>query len=406
MSIKIARRMEAIQPSLTLAITAKAKQLKAEGKDIISFGAGEPDFDTPQHIKEGAISAMKAGQTKYTPVGGSPAMKEAIISKFKRDNGLDFTVKEVMASNGGKHILYNLFMATLNSGDEVIIPTPYWVSYPDQVKLAEGKPVYLDCDVKEEYLLKPEKLEKMITPKTKMLILNSPSNPTGVCYSKEELEALLEVLEKYPDIIIVSDDIYEHILYDGLAFWNVLMLKPEWKERCFLVNGVSKAYSMTGWRIGYCAGPASIISVMEKIQGQATSNPSSISQAAAIAALEGKQDCVKEILDAFSKRRDIVYNALQKLSFVSTILPKGAFYIFPDISAVYQTKKFQDLASKNKDIALSQLFCSYLLEHYNVAAVPGVAFGNDNAIRISYAVSKEQLKEGLVRIEKMLGSFA
>ncbi len=405
MKIELAQRMKDISPSLTLAITAKAKELKAQGRDLVSFGAGEPDFDTPEHIKMAAVKAMQAGQTKYTAVGGSPAMKKAIVKKFERDNQLSYTAKEVSCANGGKHVLYNLFMSLLNPGDEVLIPAPYWVSYPDQVKMAQAQPVEIFCGIEDHYLLRPEKLKAAISPRTRLLILNSPSNPTGAAYTKEALLALWEVLKTRQDILIVSDDIYEHILYDSLPFYNLPMLVPEAKERCFIVNGLSKAYSMTGWRIGYCAGNASVISAMEKIQGQCTSNPSSISQGAAIAALEESQDCVGEMRAAFAKRRDLICEKLSALPGIKSFIPQGAFYVFPDISELAQGEPFQRLIKQSPSESLSQVFCRHLLEQYDVAAVPGIAFGYDKAFRISYALGEEQLKKGLGRIAEALYSL-
>ena len=403
MQYKTSQRLDLIQPSATLLITSKAKALKAAGKDVISFSAGEPDFDTPEHIKEAAIQALADGQTKYTAVGGSPAMKAAVIKKFERDNQLSYQPNEVSVANGGKHSLYNIFMASLNAGDEVILPTPAWVSYTDQIKLAEAKPIEVFCDVSENYLLSASKLEAAITPRTRMLILNSPSNPTGAAYEKHELLELGKVLQKHPEILIVSDDIYEHIIYNDFKFYNLPMLLPELKERSFIVNGVSKAYSMTGWRIGFCGAPAPFIKAMEKLQSQVSSNSCSIAQAAAIAALTAQQDCVEEMRQAFSERRDLVHRMLNAMPGVQLSYPRGAFYIFPDMSRVYQSKRFLELQSKEpKGTALSQTFCKHLLEHYEVATVPGIAFGYDNAIRISYALSDEQLRKGLERIGNML----
>ena len=409
MNIQIAKRMSQIQPSATLAITAKAKELKAEGRDIISFGAGEPDFDTPSHIKDAAKQALDEGQTKYTATGGSPAMKKAVIEKFQRDNELSYTEKEVMTSNGGKQALYNIFMTTLNPDDEVILPTPAWVSYPDQVKLAQAKPILIPCGVKDNYLLSPEKLKAAITPRTRMVILNSPSNPSGAAYTKEELSALGEILLKEAEILIISDDIYEHIIYDDLKFYNLAMLFPQLKERCLLVNGVSKAYSMTGWRLGFCAGPAAVISAMEKLQGQCTSNPSSISQAAAITALGQSQECVAKMCQAFVSRRDLIHRILSLMPGVTAPLPRGAFYIFPDIRKVYETERFQSIlktySGAEQAPSLSQVFCTHLLEHYNVAAVPGIAFGDDHAIRLSYALGEEALRKGLERLGNMINNL-
>ena len=399
-----AKRLDAIEPSTTLAITAKAKELKAAGKDIISFGAGEPDFDTPEHIKDAAREAIAQGKTKYTPAGGTSELKDAIIGKFKRDNQIDYTHAEVSAANGGKHSLYNVLMASLNAGDEVILPTPAWVSYKDQIKLAEAIPIAIFCGVEENHLLSAAKLEEAITAKTRMLIINSPSNPTGSAYEKSELLELAEVLKKHPQILILSDDIYEHIIFDDLQFYNLVMLAPELKERSFIINGVSKAYSMTGWRIGYCGAAKNYIKAMEKLQSQVSSNPSSISQAAAVAALNGPQNCVNEMQQAFAKRRDLVYRMLSVMDGVQLSYPRGAFYIFPDMRQVYAKDRFKELHNQKykANTFLSQTFCQHLLEHYEIAAVPGVAFGDDNAIRISYALSEKKLRQGLERIGNML----
>ena len=409
MTLQPAKRMSRIKASATLAITAKAKELKALGRDLVSFGAGEPDFDTPEHIKAAAKKAIDKGQTKYTASGGSPEMKKAIIEKFQRDNGLSYTDKEVMAANGGKQVLYNIFSAVLNSEDEVLIPAPYWVSYVDQVLLADAKPVVVSTSIEDNYLLTAAKLEKAITSSTRMLILNSPSNPTGSAYTKEELLSIAKVLQKNDHVLVVSDDIYEHIIYDDLKFYNLPMLLPELKERCFLVNGVSKAYSMTGWRLGFCAAPKEIISAMDKIQGQSTSNPSSISQAAAIAALTESQSCVEKMTKVFAQRRDLIYRLLSSMQGLTTPLPQGAFYIFPDISKVCQSSRFQDILKKMKTdsntVSLSQAFCTHLLKHYNVAAVPGIAFGNDNAVRLSYALGEEDIEKGLERLGSMVSDL-
>jgi aspartate aminotransferase len=397
-----ANRLDLIQPSPTLAITARAKELRAEGKDIIGFGAGEPDFDTADHIKRAAIQAIDEGQTKYTAVGGTPALKKAVADKFKRENGIEYSVKEVTVSNGGKQVLFNLFLAVLNPGDEVIITAPYWVSYIDLVRIAEGEPVVIQTSYEEGYLLTAEKLKKAITSKTKAIILNSPSNPTGAVYDDIALKALGEVLKQHPEILIVTDDIYEHILYDGLKFNNLITLFPEFKDRSFIVNGVSKAYSMTGWRIGYGAGPADIITNMETMQGQSTSNPGSISQAAALAALTESQDVVVSMCSAFQNRRDLAYRMLSAMPGVRTILPKGAFYIFPDLSEIFTWPKFIQLKKEKNDDSNSRIFCTHLLDHYDVAAVPGIAFGDDDALRISYAMDDESIRKGLERLGNMI----
>ena len=402
----IADRLDVIEPSPTLAITARAKELRATGRDIIGFGAGEPDFDTPDHIKDAAKRALDEGQTKYTAVGGTPALKKAVIDKFKRDNNLEYTAKEVTVGNGGKQLIYNVFVASLNKGDEVIIPAPYWVSYADIVRLAEGTPVIVDCPLSQNYLLTPEQLEKSITKKTKAIILNSPSNPTGSTYTPDQMRELGNVLLKHPEILIVSDDIYEHILFDGMKFSNLAMLFPELKDRVFIANGVSKAYSMTGWRIGYGAGPAYLIENIETMQGQSTSNASSISQAGAVAALNGPQDCIEEMRQAFEKRRELVYNMVLSIPGLKTNKPTGAFYIFPDISEIYKLDKFQKIKKERKEEFNSKVFCAHLLDHYDVAAVPGIAFGDDNAFRISYALSEENIRTGVERIGLMINDLS
>lgn len=400
-----AKRLSVIEPSPTLAITAKAKELSASGRDIIGFGAGEPDFDTPEHIKDAAKKAISDGQTKYTAVGGTPALKKAIIEKFKRDNNLTYTPKEVTVGNGGKQLIYNVFAATLNPGDEVIIPGPYWVSYVDIVRLAEGNPVVVDTSLEEGFLLTPEKLKKSITKKTKAFILNSPSNPTGATYTPDQLRELGKVLLDHPEILIVSDDIYEHIVFDKMKFTNLPMLLPELKDRTFIANGVSKAYSMTGWRIGYGAGPDYLINNIETMQGQSTSNASSISQAAAVAALNESQDCIAEMRDAFEKRRDLIFKMLLSIPGVKTLKPTGAFYIFPDLTEIYKYDKFKKIKSEMKESSNSKAFCAHLLEHYDVAAVPGIAFGDDTAIRISYALSEENIRKGVERIGAMINDL-
>ncbi len=397
-----AERLSVIQPSPTLAITARAKELRQAGKDIIGFGAGEPDFDTPQHIKEAAINAINEGQTKYTPVGGTLPLKKAIIDKFKRENSLDFDVNEVTVGNGGKQVLFNLFLATINPGDEVIITAPYWVSYIDLVKIAGGVPVIINTTFEQEYLLSPEMLKNAISSKTRAIIINSPSNPTGSAFTVEQLHALGNILKDHQEILVVTDDIYEHIAYDEMEIKNILSLFPSMKSHSFIVNGVSKAYSMTGWRIGYGAGPSHIIKSMETMQGQSTSNASSISQAAAIAALTGPQEPVAEMLKAFSNRRDLAFRMLEAMPGVKTIKPRGAFYIFPDIGGVYELPKFQSLKKEKNDDSSSRVFCAHLLDHYDVAAVPGIAFGDDRALRISYALDDASLRKGLERLGTMI----
>jgi aspartate aminotransferase len=401
----IADRLELIEPSPTLAITARAKELRASGRDIIGFGAGEPDFDTPEHIRQAAKKALDEGQTRYTAVGGTPALKKAIIEKFKRDNRLSYNMNEVTVGNGGKQVIYNVFMAALNPGDEVIIPAPYWVSYADIVRLAQGIPKIVYCPIEQNYLLKPEQLERAISPKTKAIIINSPSNPTGAMYSEKELHELGEILLKHPNILILSDDIYEHIVFDGNRFMNLAMLFPQMLDRIVVVNGVSKAYSMTGWRIGYGAGPAYLIENIETMQGQSTSNASSVSQAAAVAALSQSQDCIEEMRKAFEYRRELVYNMILSISGVKTIRPMGAFYIFPDVSAVYRYPKFIALKNQSGESSDSKFFCTHLLDHYDVAAVPGSAFGDDSAFRISYALDEKSIRTGVERIGNMINDL-
>jgi len=400
-----AERLKLIEPSPTLAISARAKELQASGRDVIGFGAGEPDFDTPEHIKKAAIRALEAGQTKYTAVGGTPALKKAILEKFRRENNLEYKPSEVTVGNGGKQVLFNLFMAILNPGDEVIIPAPYWVSYADMVRMAEATPVLRYCPVEQDYLMTPAQLAEAITPKTKAVIINSPSNPSGATYHPDQLRELGKVLLNHPEILIVSDDIYEHIIYDGIPFSNLAMLFPELKSRTIVINGVSKAYSMTGWRIGFGAGPASIIENMETIQGQSTSNACSIAQAAAVAALSESQDCIQEMVHAFHERRSLVHRMLKSIPGIKTTLPHGSFYIFPDLSEIYSWPKFRDLLKTKDDTSASRVFCAHLLDHYDVAAVPGNAFGDDRGMRISYALGEANLRKGLERLGNMVNDL-
>ncbi|PNV76706.1 pyridoxal phosphate-dependent aminotransferase [Leptospira inadai] len=396
-----ARRLDVIEPSPTLAISAKAAELKKKGEDIVSFGAGEPDFETPAHIREAAKKAIDKGMTRYTAVSGTVELKDAIITKFKRDNGLDYTKNQIIVGTGGKQVIYNFFLATLNVGDEVIIPAPYWVSYADIVRLAEGNPIIIPTSKEQEFRISPTQLEQAITPKTKVVILNSPSNPTGSAYSRKELEALGEVILKHK-LLVLSDDIYERIVFDGFEFTNIAMLSPELKELTFVANGVSKAYSMTGWRIGYGAGPVEIVRNMDTIQSQSTSNPSSISQAAAEAALISDQSCVDEMAKAFQKRRDLIIGLLRAIPGVEVNVPQGAFYVFPYLTKVYETQGFKKLLSSSEEESKSKVFCALLLEKYKVAAVPGIAFGDDNAVRLSYAMGEEDIKKGISRIAEMV----
>ena len=393
----ISHRMNNIKPSPTMAVTAKAAELKAAGKKVIGLGAGEPDFDTPEHIKEAAREAMANGQTKYTPVGGTPALKAAIVQKFKRENGLTFSPKHVVVGTGGKQVLFNALLATLNRGDEVIIPAPYWVSYPDMVAFAEGTPVMVSCPQAQGFKMTPAQLDAAITPKTKWLILNSPSNPTGAGYSEDEIKALGEVLIDHPHVWVMTDDIYEHLIYDDYRFVTIASAVPQIADRVLTVNGVSKAYSMTGWRIGYAAGDIALIKAMTDIQSQSTSNPCSISQAAAVAALNGPQDFLDEWRTAFVKRRDDVRAAFEAMPGISCTKPEGAFYLFASCQELLGKK-----TAKGRVIENDLDFCAYLLEDYLIAAVPGSAFGLDGYFRISYATSDAALKEACERMREAI----
>jgi aspartate aminotransferase len=396
--VPLSKRVQAIKPSPTLAVTARAAKLKAEGKDIIGLGAGEPDFDTPQHIKDAAIAAINKGFTKYTPVGGTASLKQAIIAKFKRDNGLDYTAKQILVSCGGKQSFFNLALATINPGDEVIVPAPYWVSYPDIVIIAEGKPVIVQAGIEQGFKLTAAQLEAAITSRTKMVVINSPSNPSGGVYSMEELKALGEVLRKHPNILIATDDMYEHIALTDEKFCNILNACPDLYPRTMVLNGVSKAYAMTGWRIGYAAGPENIITAMENVQSQSTSNPTSISQVAAEAALNGDQSCIAPMLKAFRERHTFVVSELNKIPGLSCIKAGGAFYAFPDARAAIATLHQKGIIKEATDIALSE----YLLVEAGVAVVPGSAFGSEGYIRLSFATSMENLKKALERMAKAL----
>ena len=398
-------RAEEIKPSLTLSVSDTARQMREKGENVISLSAGEPDFDTPEHIKEAAIEAIRKGETKYTAVGGTAAIKKAASDKFLRDNSLNYEPSELIISSGAKHVLFNAFMAILNPGHEVIIPAPYWVSYPEMIKLTGATPRIVPCNVQNNYLMTPKQLKKAISRRTRILILNSPSNPTGSVYTKEMYEGFLEILLKYPNIVIISDDIYEHILYTKTKFLNLLNLCPELRDRFIIVNGVSKAYAMTGWRIGIGAGPKSVIQAMHKIQGQTTSNASSVSQAAATAALLDDLSSTEEMRRVFSHRRDLCYEMLQEMPGVKLSISQGAFYAFPNISSLYETEVFKKLFKNSEQNFKSVTLCSYLLDNYKVAAVPGVAFGDDNCIRISYALSDKDLKEALKRIHEMITSL-
>lgn len=391
----LASRLSRIKPSPTIAVTSKARELKAAGRDVIGLGAGEPDFDTPDHIKEAAIAAIRAGDTKYTAVDGTPALKNAIVAKFKRDNGLDYKPEQITVGTGGKQVLYNALMATLDPGDEVIIPAPYWVSYPDIVLLAEGEPVIVPCHQNNGFKLMAEDLEKAITPKTKWVILNSPSNPTGSAYSWEDMKALTDVLKRHPHVWVMTDDMYEKLVYDGFEFCTPAQVEPALYDRTLTVNGVSKAYCMTGWRIGYAAGPVELIKAIAKVQSQSTSNPSSISQAASVAALEGPEDFIASNNEVFKARRDLVVEALNKCPGLSCHRPEGAFYVFPSCAGVIG-KRTPD----GKVIETDEDFVTYLLEAEGVAVVQGSAFGLAPYFRISYATSTEALEEACRRIHR------
>jgi len=385
----VSNSLKRIKPSPTIAVTQKARELKAAGKDVIGLGAGEPDFDTPENIKQAAIDAINSGDTKYTAVDGTPDLKKAITNKFKRENNLEYSTNEITVGTGGKQVIYNTLMATLNKGDEVIIPAPYWVSYPDMVLLAGGNPKIVKCNENDGFKLTPKNLKKAITKKTKWLILNSPSNPTGASYTREEIKTLSEVLIKNKNIHILSDDIYEHITYDNFNFFTIAQVS-KLKSRTLTMNGVSKSYAMTGWRIGYAAGPKEIIKAISKIQSQSTSNPSSISQAAAVEALNGTQDFIKERSNAFRERRDFVVNSLNNIKGISCLKPNGAFYVFPSC---------KELIGRKTKIKTDSEFVEKLLEKANVAVVQGSAFGLDGYFRISYATSMEKLKTAMKRIK-------
>ncbi len=396
--MSLSTRVQAIKPSPTLAVTARAAKLKAEGKDIIGLGAGEPDFDTPQHIKDAAIGAINKGFTKYTPVSGTPSLKAAVIAKFKRDNGLDYTAKQILVSCGGKQSFFNLALAVIDRGDEVIIPAPYWVSYPDIVLIAEGKPVIVQAGIEQGFKMTAAQLEAAITPKTKMVVINSPSNPTGTVYTLEDLKALGAVLRKHPHIIIATDDMYEHIALTDEKFVNILNACPELYPQTIVMNGVSKAYAMTGWRIGYAAGAENIITAMGNIQSQSTSNPTSISQVAAEAALNGDQSCITPMLKAFRERHTFVVNELNRIPGVSCIKAGGAFYVFPDTREAITALHRKGAIKEANDLAFSE----YLLVEAGVAVVPGSAFGSEGYIRLSFATSMENLRKALERIAKAL----
>lgn len=386
---ELATRVQRIKPSPTLAVSARADELISAGKSIINLSVGEPDFDTPDHIKKAAIKAIENGFTKYTAVDGTIGLKKAIINKFARDNQLHYEPNQILVSCGAKHSFYNLFAALLNSGDEVVIPAPYWVSYPDMAKLVDAVPVIVKADIEQHFKITPAQLEAAITPQTRIVILNSPSNPTGVAYTATELKALSEVLLRHPNVIIASDDIYEHTLWTKEPFANILMVCPELYDRCIVINGASKSYAMTGWRIGYAAGPNKIIAAMKKIQSQSTSNPTSISQIAAEAALNGDQSCIATMVKAYKERHDYILNALQQMPGIKCLPGDGTFYSFPCV---------EGLLKKDSSISNDIEFSEFLLNEAEIAVVPGSAFGAPSYIRISYATSMEKVKEAMKRM--------
>lgn len=394
--MRLSNRISRIKPSATLTINAKAKALKQSGINVINFGVGEPDFDTPDNIREAAVQSIRDGQTRYTAVGGIDELKNAICRTVETDYGLSYKPENVLVSCGGKHALYNLFQALLNPGDEVIIPSPYWVSYPDMVELADAKPVILPCPVENDFRLLPEDLEKAITPKTRLMILNSPSNPTGKYYSAEQLKAIAEVLLRHEDILIASDDIYYRILFDGRKWVNIAMAEEKLLERTFIINGVSKSYCMTGWRIGYLLGNADAVKAATKVQSQSTSNPSSIAQWASVEALVGAQGIVQEMANVFEERARYVVERLSKLPGVTCSVPDGAFYVFPNFSSYFGKKVEGRVIKDSLDLA------NYLMEAAHVAVVPGSAFGEDRCLRLSYALSTEEIKKGFDAMEAAL----
>ena len=391
----LSQRLKKIQPSLTVSINVKANALRAEGRDVLVLAAGEPDFDTPQNICQAAIKAMNEGQTRYVPGKGTPALQQAIVEKFKRDNNLSYNLDEIMVGVGGKHIIYNAMMATLNPGDEVIIPAPFWVSYPDIVMLAEGKPIIVKCDASQDFKITPEQLENNITNKTKWLMLNSPSNPTGAVYSFNELKALSEVLLKYPNVLVLTDDIYEKIIYDDGVFSTIASVEPRMKERTLTLNGVSKAYCMTGWRLGYCGGPREIIAGMNKIQSQSTTSTSSISMAASVEALSGDQEFINLHNIQFKKRRDMVVENLNQIDGINCSIPPGAFYVYPSCEGIIGKK-----TSAGNTINTDEDFMNFLLESEGMAGVHGEAFGLSPYFRLSYATDEKTLADACNRIER------
>ena len=397
----LAGRLAAIKPSPTLALTARVQEMKAAGRPVIGLGAGEPDFDTPDNIKEAAIAAIRRGETKYTRVDGTPALKEAIAAKFRRDNGLDYGDEQIIVCDGGKHTIYNALVASLNPGDEVLIPAPYWVSYPDMVLLAGGIPRFVAAGIDSGFKLTAKALAAAITPKTKWLIFNSPSNPTGAAYSHAELKALTDVLLDHPQVWVMSDDMYEHLLYDGHIFATPAQVEPRLYERTLTMNGVSKAYAMTGWRIGYAGGPRDLVRAMAKVQSQSTSNPSSVSQAAAVEALSGPQDFIAARNEVFVGRRDLVVSMLNQVAGLKCPLPEGAFYVYPDCSGLIGRRTpAGEVLESDMDVA------GYFLDAVEVAVVPGSAFGLSPCFRISYATSTEALEEACQRLQRACADLA
>ncbi|MEO0713284.1 MAG: pyridoxal phosphate-dependent aminotransferase [Pseudomonadota bacterium] len=400
MTLTLSDAVNRVQPSATIAVTTKAAELRRAGEDVIGLGAGEPDFDTPDHIKEAAIKAIHDGKTKYTPADGILELKEAICAKFERDNGLSYAPSQVNVSPGGKPVIYNAFVATLNPGDEVIVPAPYWVSYPDMALLAGGTPVFVECGPNANYKLTPDALEATITSKTKWLVLNSPSNPTGAAYTEAELRGLADVLLRHPHVHILTDDMYEHLVYDGFDFKTIAQVEPGLYDRTLTMNGVSKAYAMTGWRIGYAAGPENLVTAMRKVMSQSTSNPCSISQWAAVAALNGDHDFLPERNAVFKSRRDLVVAELNKAEGLQCGTPEGAFYVYPSCAGV-----IGKTAPSGKVIESDKAFAAELLETEKVAVVFGEAFGLSPAFRISYATSTEALQEAMTRIQRFCAAL-
>ena len=398
--VELSHSIKRIKPSATMAVTQKARELKATGKDIIGLGAGEPDFDTPENIKKAAIQAINDGDTKYTPVDGTPELKKAIKAKFKRENNLDYELDEISVGTGGKQIIFNAFAVSLNESDEVIIPAPYWVTYPDVVNYFNGKPIFVQCGEESGFKITPQQLENTINQSTKWFILNSPSNPTGSCYTKNELLELANILKKYPHVNIMTDDLYEHLIYDDNEFHTFASIAPELKERILTLNGVSKAYAMTGWRIGYAGGNASLIKAMGKLQSQSTSNPTSISQAAAVEALNGDNSFIAERAKVFKGRRDFLINEFTSMNGITCRVPEGAFYVFPSCKGV-----IGKVDESNNKITNDEEFTTSLLEHAGVAVVQGSAFGLEGYFRISYATSDENLKNACVRMREFLSKL-